>query len=298
MMKKSTLQHLRIPFSFFLMPVFLFALSQAQYINVFNTIVAFIVIHLFLYPASNGYNSYFDKDEESIGGLEKPLPVDKNLYSWALIFELVAILLSFLIRWEFAVMVYVYGLISRAYSHPKIRLKKYPVLSWLTIGIFQGGWTYTMCLLAISDLSFEKLPYIFILLPALLATNLLLGSYPLTQVYQHHEDAKRGDFTLSILLGVKGTFYFSALVFLFANVNFCIYFYFLKDVTAILVFQACLFPIFGVFGIWFWKVLKDEKNANFKNTMSLNKISSVCMIVCFVSLFFLNYLKGIIAIGF
>ena len=78
-MNKSTLLHLRIPFSFFLMPFFCFAVSQVETVNWTEAIIAFLAIHLFLYPASNGYNSYYDKDEESIGGLEAPPPVDKQL---------------------------------------------------------------------------------------------------------------------------------------------------------------------------------------------------------------------------
>lgn len=63
MLQKATWLHLRIPFSLFLMPVFLFATSQAESINFREWFLAFVAIHLFLYPASNAYNSYFDRDE-------------------------------------------------------------------------------------------------------------------------------------------------------------------------------------------------------------------------------------------
>ena len=42
---------------------------------------------------------------------------------------------------------------------------------------------------------------------AFLCTLMLLGSYPMTQVFQHEEDAKRGDLTLSRILGIKGLFF-------------------------------------------------------------------------------------------
>ena len=71
----NTIKLLRIPFSFFLMPLFLFALSQAETILPSKAIVSFFLIHFLIYPASNGYNSYIDRDEESIGGLEGALKI-------------------------------------------------------------------------------------------------------------------------------------------------------------------------------------------------------------------------------
>src|SRR5262245_30987109 len=132
MFSRSTWKHLRIPFSYYLLPVYLFSLSASPNLNQPRLIWVFIIIHLFLYPASNGYNSYFDKDEKSIGGLKNPLPVTKGLYYLSLIFDLIAIVLAFVkISLTFALFVLVYGLISKAYSHPAIRLKKYPIGGWL-----------------------------------------------------------------------------------------------------------------------------------------------------------------------
>ena len=90
-MTRSTLLHLRIPFSFYLLPVFLFAFSVSDNVSVSSLIIIAVSLHLFLYPASNGYNSYFDKDEESIGGLEKPPAVNKDLYWYSLLFDFVAL---------------------------------------------------------------------------------------------------------------------------------------------------------------------------------------------------------------
>jgi 1,4-dihydroxy-2-naphthoate octaprenyltransferase len=58
--KKSTLQLLRFPFSYFLMPVYFFALSQVNIIDIPKALLSFIILHLLIYPASNGYNCYMD----------------------------------------------------------------------------------------------------------------------------------------------------------------------------------------------------------------------------------------------
>lgn len=280
--QKSTWLHLRIPFSIFLMPVFLFALSQATQIHWANTIIAFIAIHIFLYPASNGYNSYFDKDKGSIGGLEKPPAVEKELYYVSLVFDFLAILLGLCVSWEFALALFIYGLVSKAYSHPSVRIKKMPLASWFIVGFFQGFFTYVMSSMAVQGASLSMLNTHYTVVPAILAMMLLLGSYPMTQVYQHDEDQNRGDRTLSLLLGIKGTFALTAFAFMVANLGFVFYFLALQKILSLWIFELSLLPVLAFFGLWFWKVLKDEKKADFKNTMLLNKISSICLSVAFI----------------
>src|SRR5690349_13986709 len=146
MFSRSSWLHLRIPFSYFLLPVFLFAVAISPNISETRMLWVFVILHLFLYPASNGFNSYFDKDEKSIGGLKNPPKVNKGLYYLSLLFDVLALLLGyFLINTQFAVMLFIYGLVSKAYSHPWIRLKKYPVTGWIAAGIFQGAFTFVMC---------------------------------------------------------------------------------------------------------------------------------------------------------
>src|ERR1044071_1038146 len=145
MLSKSTLLHLRIPFSFFLMPVFLFALCVSPNVSGESLLWSFIIIHLLLYPAINSYNSYFDKDEKSIGGLKDPPPVKKDLYYTSIVLDIAAIVLALVfISKEFAVMLFIYGLASKAYSHPSVRLKKYPIAGWITVVFFQGIFTFVL----------------------------------------------------------------------------------------------------------------------------------------------------------
>jgi 1,4-dihydroxy-2-naphthoate octaprenyltransferase len=240
-----------------------------------------------LYPASNGYNSYFDKDEKSIGGLKNPPPVSKGLYFLSLTFDGVAILLGYLlVNYTFAIMLIVYGLISKAYSHPGIRLKKYPVLGWLTVSVFQGFFTFLMCYVGINNYGIAELWRVAVIAPALLSTAMLLGNYPMTQVYQHEEDTKHGDKTLSLLLGIRGTFYFVGSVFGVVTVLFVIYFktYFTFQVAWI--FVASLSPVVVFFLYWFSRVYKDSARANFSNTMRLNFISATCLNGFFTYLMF------------
>ena len=285
---KSTLLHLRIPFSIFLMPVFLFALSISVQPDLLNIVLVFVILHMFIYPASNGYNSYFDEDKESIGGLEKPPPITKDLYYVSLLFDLTGIALALIISWQFAFMLFIYGVVSKAYSHRITRLKKYPWFSWLIIGIFQGFFTLWMAMMGLSGSGFEVIEQKTVWVSGVLSSIILLGSYPMTQVYQHNEDVKRGDITLSYLLGIRGTFLFSSTVFLIATV--CFYFYFrgLFEEFVFFAFMAFMIPIFIFFNWWFVQVTRNRDKANFINAMRMNIISSICLSAFFILFYFYN----------
>ena len=87
MLSASTIKLLRIPFSFFLSPMYFFALAQVPHIDWVKAALIFFILHFLIYPASNGYNSYMDRDTKSIGGLgETPAAFKSNFisprYSW------------------------------------------------------------------------------------------------------------------------------------------------------------------------------------------------------------------------
>ena len=106
------------------MPVYWFALSQITSINVVNASLIFFILHILVYPASNGYNSYMDRDTGSIGGIAKPLQPTKQLYYASIVINIVAIILSLLISKIFAACIALYILISVLSSYRKVRLKK------------------------------------------------------------------------------------------------------------------------------------------------------------------------------
>lgn len=277
---RSLLLHLRFPFSFFLLPVFLFAYSQATQPDTAKTLWVFFILHFLIYPASNAFNSYFDKDEGPIGGLKNPPPVNQSLYYVSLLIDALALVVSWLfVGTTFALACLLYILISRAYSHPMVRLKKYAILSWLVVSVFQGGFTYLTVIQAVDTLPVLELNSFSYLLPALLATLNLLGFYPMTQIYQHEEDARRGDRTISRVMGIKGTFLLTATIFLAATLGFFAYFTFqtIADVPIFVIYLLIMAPVLTYFGIWFLSVLKNTSNANFRYTMGLNLLGSLCL---------------------
>lgn len=280
MLSVSTIKLLRIPFSFFLSPLYFFALSQVEEISWPKAILVFIILHFLVYPASNAYNSYMDRDTGSIGGLEHPPPATRQLFIVSIILDLSAILLSLLIDPLFTVMMPLYIGASKAYSWRKIRLKRFAVTGYLTVIIFQGGFTYWLVYHGSSLTPSPAIPWMGILI----STLLIGGFYPLTQVYQHRQDADDGVKTISYKLGYKGTFLFSSLLYFLAFLFMAQFFIQKNEAGKLIVTGIFFLPVVVYFIKWFMEVAKDESAADFRHTMKMNWIAASCTNIAFITL--------------
>jgi 1,4-dihydroxy-2-naphthoate octaprenyltransferase len=272
---------MRFAFSFFLLPVFLFATSQAPQIIPMNAILTFIIWHFLVYPASNGYNSYFDKDVGSIALIEKPPAVDKSLYYFSLFLDIAAIFLAVFVNFTLFLAVLIYGMFSKFYSHPSIRLKKFPLTSFLIVFVFQGACVYWSSYAAISGLSIFNGWNLNFLIAGLICSFLVGATYPLTQVYQHEEDRERRDKTLSIVLGIRGSFLFSSIFFSLSTILLWIYWYRIGVMNNFWLFLILVIPVILFFSKWFLKVYRDPKEANFKNMSRMTLLSGGMMVIYF-----------------
>ncbi|MFL5764442.1 MAG: UbiA family prenyltransferase [Bacteroidia bacterium] len=263
------------------MPVFLFALSQNPTADLQKTILSFLILHLLIYPSSNGYNSYQDKDEGSIGGLKYPPKVSENLFYATLLLDFTGVACAFFVSESFSVCVLIYILISRAYSYRKLRLKKNAVTGFLTVFFFQGAFTYMMAYQGMDNYAigcFLTADHMICMAVA----SLFIGSvYPLTQIYQHASDKNDGVTTISYKLGYTGTFIFSSLMFSIAAGLLYYYFDQKNQLISLALFFVLMLPVVIRLGAWFLKVRKDNQNANFENTMSMNLMASTCMNIYF-----------------
>ncbi len=288
MIHKSTIQLLRFPFSFFLLPVFLFALTQLPDINWARTLLVFLILHVLVYPASNGYNSYMDRDETPIGGVQHPLQPTKQLFYLSLLMDLAALALSVIISPYFTIGLLLYILASRAYSYRGIRLKKYPIAGFLTVVVFQGAGAFWL----VYHGSGGNGQQIGFPVQGMLTASLLIGGfYPLTQIYQHRADEADGVRTISRLLGYKGTFVFCAALYTLAMLFLA--YTFLSALLFIQFFVLTLFflPTLAYFLWWASRVWKDVGAADFKHTMRMNLIASTCTNTGFLVALILNHFE-------
>jgi 1,4-dihydroxy-2-naphthoate octaprenyltransferase len=283
LLKRSTIQLLRFPFSFFLMPVSWFALSWVQHIQFAHALLLFCIIHFLLYPSSNGYNSYMDRDTDSIGGLERPMLPEKELYYVTIAMDGLAILLALLVSVYIATLLCCYIICSRLYSYRGVRLKRFPILGYLTVILNQGGLLFLMVYHGAGDAA-TPTPW-----DGMLAACFLIGGfYPITQVYQHNADEKDGVRTISMLLGTRGTFIFCAIMYLLA---FGILFWHYRQSQQLWLFGVLQFfflPVLVYFFWWVTQVWKDPAKADFKHTMQMNWLASACTNLGFITLLILN----------
>ncbi len=283
-LQASTIQLLRIKFSFFLMPIYWFALSQINEIVIYKALMVFVILHILVYPASNGYNSFMDKDEESIGCIKSPLPPTIQLLHATILLDTIALFAALFVNTYFFILLLFYILASKAYSYRKIRLKKLPIVSYIIAIVFQGAVVFSM--VANSSNMYNIITVAW--LPAIGSTLVVGSFYPLTQIYQHKQDKADNVKTISILLGYKGTFALAAIMFFIAMLLIGYYFAANLELDRFLILLGCMLPPSIYFLWWYKKVRKNIDAANFKNTMRMNWIAAICSNTAFIIIFLIK----------
>jgi 1,4-dihydroxy-2-naphthoate polyprenyltransferase len=286
MIRRSTIQLLRFHFSFFLMPVYWFALGQVLNPDPERALLIFIILHILIYPSSNGFNSYMDRDEGSIGGLKSPLPPTKELLYVSMIMDGLALILGLFISIYFTLAAAVYILASRAYSARSIRLKKYPLPGYATVIICQGALVFFMVYHGSHPMLSLQVPTL-----GMISASLLIGGfYPLTQIYQHDADAKDGVRTISAMLGIRGTFIFCGIMYGIAFVFLTYLLLISLEEKEFLILSTCMLPILVYFIGWALQVWRNPSLADFRNTMRMNIVASGFTSIGFILVFLIHWL--------
>ena len=225
-----------------------------------------------------------DRDTESIGGVEKPLQPTRELFRWTVALDLTALVLTLWLGWAISLACLVYIVCSRLYSYRGVRLKKFAFLGYFTVMLNQGGLVFWMVYNGASLSHLCGFPWVQILA----AIFLIGGFYPLTQVYQHGADRRDGVTTISMKLGIRGTFVLCGLMYLGA---FGLLFFSYRDAGRMrdfLILQIFMFPVIVYFVWWAMRIWKDEAGANYKNTMVMNVLASSCTNIAFLTLLILH----------
>ncbi len=285
MPSRETLILLRLPFSFFLAPAFFFGIGAAVSPRALPSALLFFILHFCLYTASNSFNSYYDRDTGPIGGIEHPPMPTRELLVWSLGLDALAILLGLILIPWLALAFFLYGLGSKLYSWDRTRWKRFAVSSWIFVGLAQGLFVYLVSAwVASGRLPAERKGF---WLGAGAISLFLLAGYPLTQVYQHGEDAARGDKTMSMLLGVRGTFIFGWIFLAVATALFALY-YIVAEASPL---KAALYllsqsPVIAYLAIWTSRVFRDPLAANYRGMAGMNILASTLMNAFFITALF------------
>jgi 4-hydroxybenzoate polyprenyltransferase len=145
-------------------------------------------------------NSAFDRDEGDIAYLRQPPRPPRGLAGFGLGIMLAGLVGAFLLPRAYCLTYALCVALSVLYSVPPFRLKSVPGADWL-INMWGFG-----SLTPYAGWAATGLPLGAVGMLVLLAfCPLFAALYPLTQIYQFDEDARRGDRTLALSLGVKGS---------------------------------------------------------------------------------------------
>ncbi len=287
-MLRSVLQHLRFPFSFLLLPVFLLALATTDRIDGPRALAAFGLIHLLLYPASNGYNGLQDRDTGPVGGIARPLPAHRALGWVTLLLDAGGTVLAFLLSPLFGGLYLVYVVFSRLYSYRGIRLKQYPIGGYITVSLAQGALVYWMSYHAADAGHSALAPW-----PGLLVSTLLIGAfYPVTQIYQHAQDRADGVVTLSARLGIRGTFLYCAALYGLAFAVLGAWFATTGRGRLFALLLALFTPVLVWFLSWMRECWADPAAATHRATMRMSWGAAVCTNAAFFLIVLLRHRLG------
>lgn len=277
---RNTIVLLRLPFSVFLLPITLFSLYFIQPELTVELILVLFIWHFLVFPSSNAYNSFNDRDTGPIGALEAPPPPSKLLLHTANAMDAMAIILSMLVNYYFAALVVLFIVVSRLYSYRNIRLKKYPILAFIIVCICQGSGVFCANVLGLASIDLLIQPSVIY---AAIACFLFIGTlYPITQIYQHEADSQDGVKTISYVLGKKGTFVFSGIFFLLATFFIYLSFQGYHTIGNFWLFNLIMLPVTIYFITWAIRSFKNTAQVNFKNTMLMLILSAT-----FNNIFFL-----------
>jgi 4-hydroxybenzoate polyprenyltransferase len=196
-------KHLRVAFQLTLAPIFLWGYTVSGAALETRIVPAFIALHLFLYTGITAFNSYYDRDEGPVGGLERPPPVRESLLPVAVGLKAAGLAMALWVGPAFAAIYAAFVVLSVLYSHPAIRWKANPWLSAAVVCLGQGGLGFLSGWAAATGGAATAWSVRGVLGGAVAALT-TLGMYPVTQVYQVEEDARRGDRTLCVALGPSG----------------------------------------------------------------------------------------------
>ncbi|HUF34377.1 MAG TPA: UbiA family prenyltransferase, partial [Gemmatimonadales bacterium] len=142
--------------------------------------------------------SAYDRDEGDVAYLRNPPPPPAGLAGVSLGLMAAGQLLALLLPGRFAAAYAVCLVLSVLYSVPPVRLKAVAGADWV-INMWGFGTLTPFAGHAATGLPLDG-PRLLVLLAF---CPLFAALYPLTQLYQIEEDARRGDRTLAVVLGVE-----------------------------------------------------------------------------------------------
>ncbi|HTP33424.1 MAG TPA: UbiA family prenyltransferase [Candidatus Acidoferrales bacterium] len=203
--------HARWPIQSYVVAGFLLGLLLALVPLSTTTIWAFFS-WLLLCIGLTIFNSYYDKDEEPVGGMVHPPKVTEGLFWGSLITQMIALAIAVFISRTFFLLALFMYVVFFLYSHRMFRFKSNGYAA-----VFLNGLLGATTILAASSLGGD-LSRPEILCGAATAFFFKNSVYIMMQVHQIEEDTLRGDRSIAVMYGRRKTLLASLVMILISGV--------------------------------------------------------------------------------
>lgn len=207
---KRVLIHIRWPLQSFTLLGFLFGMIITR-IELSMDLVLGFISWFFLCSAIAVFNSYYDKDEKPVAGLENPPTAAFSMLIGAWLMKLSGFIIALFLNKMFLT-IYIAGVIlSVLYSHEKFRLKSNGY-----IAVFLNFVVGAMTFLAASSFLLPSSAILFF--GSVTAGSFLAAIYLMMQVHQKEEDKDRKDISIMVLYGRKMAITFAIVLMIVAAI--------------------------------------------------------------------------------
>lgn len=202
--------HLRWHYQLFILSGgFLLGGFLSANLDISSFLLQFANVHLLLFGGATAYNSFWDKDEGPIGGLQNPPKMQPWMWSASLMLQVVGLVIAVPQGLLYTGIYVLSMLLFWLYSTPLARWKSHPYKSLVAIGISTGFNSVLLGNLAAGNGEIA----ISVWVAAAGVSLMLLSLYPISQIYQIEEDRKRRDQTFAVRFGKRGVCYFFIIAF-------------------------------------------------------------------------------------
>ena len=193
-------KHLRLHYQFLLLSgAYLLGGAFSSNENWIMFIIQYLNVHILLFGGLTAYNSFWDKDKGPIGGLKNPPKIENWMHNASLGLQIAGLIIALFVNYYFASLYFLVMVLSIFYSHPKIRWKGKPLLSFIPVGLGTGLLSFYMGYLAFGA---GKLDY-FTFLAGIGTTLIIISMYPISQVYQIKQDKNKNIRTFANYYGLE-----------------------------------------------------------------------------------------------
>lgn len=274
---KDFIIHLRLHYQFLILSGgYLLSALFVEELDWTQFILQFLNVHVLLFGGATAYNSFWDKDEGPIGGLQSPPRMTNWMWTASLVIQFVGLAWALSIGLKYSVIFASSMVLFWLYSSPLARWKGDPLLSLVAVGVSTGTNSFLMGLLAggQTGLSFEDGAV------ALGVAFILLSVFPTSQIFQIKEDEKRGDTTFAMHFGLKNVRLFFVGMFIAGTVLISGFMYKKDPWLAIIFFMFGSFAFVGISWILFQLKGKVEE---YSMVMKIKFLASLGFVVFILS---------------